>query len=290
MKINFLKIQIPMLIFSAVLIGFSLYCIIFSRGFKFSTDFTGGIEINVTFSRSLSIESMLSVFKKENLQVDIQKILDKNSYFIRTGSREDAQQVSDRIKEIINVNFADYTPNYEKSSLVGAMMSRDNQKAALKIVIIALIAELIYLAFRFKFYYGFAAIVALIHDVIIMLGAVSFLGLEVDILTISAVLTILGYSVNDTIIIFDRVRENLHLKTAMNITGIFNLSINQMLKRTIFSSLTTLFVVFMLYFFSSGSLNNFSFALIVGMISGTYSTLYIAPPVVIMWNKFRSIS
>ena len=153
----------------------------------------------------------------------------------------------------------------------------------------ASLLEILYLTIRFKFCYAIAAIIALVHDVLIMLGAISLFSIEFDVLTISAILTILGYSVNDTIILFDRVRENIKAKIASDLKSVFNISINQIIGRTLITSLTTFIVVLSLNLFSTGSLKNFSFALMIGIISGTYSSIYIAASSVLLWNKFKSV-
>lgn len=290
-KINFFKLQKPLLLISLVLVSFSIYSIFFGNKFKLSTDFTGGIEFQVSFEQEVTMNEINKIYDDKKLNLKIVPVLSKKStYYITSASEEDkSSEKLDYLKTIITDELADRNPDFEKSSLVGAVMSVDNQKAAMRIIIIAIIAEIAYLSFRFKFRYAVAAIVALVHDVIIMLGAVSLLGKEVDILSISAILTILGYSVNDTIILFDRVRENISVRIAPDLKSLMNISINQIIARTLITSLTTFIVVYFLFKFSTGSLNNFSFALIVGIVSGTYSSIYIAATTILVWNRAKPI-
>jgi len=298
-NINFLKLSNPFIIVSLIIITASLIVIFYFKGFNLGTDFTGGLELQVSFEKNINIDKVRQVFIDNKIEsYKIQPIIgNKQSYFIRLSVDKLTQykglkdiEKTKKIKGLLFQQLKDYGLEYDKSSLVGSLMSKGNQLAALKIILIAILVEILYLTIRFKFFFSVSAMVALVHDVIIMLGAISFFGKEVDILTISAILTILGYSVNDTIILFDRIRENLKSKTHKDIKELINMSINQVLSRTLITSLTTFIVVMLLFIFVQGSLKNFSFALIVGIISGTYSSIYVAAFCLIQYNKFKRIT
>jgi len=147
---------------------------------------------------------------------------------------------------------------------------------------------MIYVGFRFKHWeYGFAGIVALLHDVLIVIGAMAITGREFDLTIVAAILTVAGYSINDTVVIFDRIRENIRLTRKIKFFELINLSINQTLSRTVFTTLTTLFTVVAVFLWGGIVLNNFAFCLITGFISGIYSTIFIASPMILVWQRRR---
>jgi preprotein translocase SecF subunit len=172
---------------------------------------------------------------------------------------------------------------------VGPKIGAELRKAALWAIIIALFFILLYISWRFEFIFAVGAIAALFHDVLITLGVFSVLRLEISLAIIAAFLTIVGYSLNDTIVVFDRIRENLKVLRRETYENIINTSINQSLSRTIVTSLTTLIVVSILYFFGGEVIHNFAFALIIGVLIGTYSSIFIASPILVEWEKRREL-
>lgn len=173
----------------------------------------------------------------------------------------------------------------KQSDYVGPKFSSTLAQESISLTITALVLVLVYLWFRFKLAYGVSAISALFHDVLIMLGFIGTFRLEVNTTTIAAVLTIIGYSLNDTIVVFDRIRENTGLLRGEKFSQVVDISITQSLSRTIITSLTTLLAVLALYFFGTGPIKDFSFNLIIGIIAGTYSSIFIASPILLGWTN-----
>jgi len=167
---------------------------------------------------------------------------------------------------------------------VGPKIGADLRQQAINVVLLALAAMLIYIALRFEWIYGVAAVIAVFHDTIITIGLFSLFGKAIDLTVIAALLTLVGYSMNDTIVVFDRIRENLHLQRRGTFSEIVNASINQTLSRTVLTSGLTLLTALSLFFFGGQVLNGFSFALVVGIIVGTYSSIFIASPILIFWQ------
>ncbi|MDY7028238.1 MAG: protein translocase subunit SecF [Spirochaetota bacterium] len=203
-----------------------------------------------------------------------------------TGDRKDSLESSIRT-ELENV-FGEGTVVVKQSEYVGPRFSRTLAQQSVTLTILALVLILVYIWFRFKFGYAISAIAALTHDVLIMLGFIGTVQLEVSTTTIAAVLTIIGYSLNDTIVIFDRIRENEGLLQGRDIEDIINTSINQSLSRTLITSLTTLLAVVALYSFGTGAIKDFALNLIVGIIVGTYSSIFIASPILLGWRRSRA--
>jgi preprotein translocase subunit SecF len=291
LSIDFFKVFYVFVAVSVLAIGYTLFTAV-TEGFKTSTDFSGGVELAFSFEKEVAMDELKSSFKEKGVVCNIQKSLNKkNRYFLsRTISDgEDAVVVDKQLRSVIDSAFPDAGVNYEKTRLISGVVSKENKSAAVKVLIWALIGIILYITLRFKFHYALAAIIALTHDIIIMLGAILLADKEISILTITALLTIVGYSVNDTIILFDRMRENIKLNItgADNVRELLNTSISQVISRTLITSLTTLIVVVALFNFSTGSLHDFAFALIVGLISGTYSSIYIAGGYMFLFKKTK---
>lgn len=195
-------------------------------------------------------------------------------------------EISHEISETLKNTFTDNQFEIRKVEMVGPQVGQELRRAALVAISIALLGILIYITVRFEFKFAIAAILALIHDVLITVGAFSILNKEFNLPIVAALLTIIGYSLNDTIVVFDRIRENMKLMRKEPLTLTVNSSINQTLSRTIMTSGTTLFVVLCLFFFGGEVIHDFAFALLVGIVVGTYSSIYIASPFMIMWNDY----
>jgi preprotein translocase subunit SecF len=206
---------------------------------------------------------------------------------IADPSGEMKDRLESRINELLEGDFGQNTVVTKRSDYVGPQFSETLARQSISLIILALVLILIYIWFRFRFGYAISAIAALTHDVLIMLGFIGTTQLEVSTTTIAAVLTIIGYSLNDTIVVFDRVRENEGLLQGRSHTEIINTSITQSLSRTLITSLTTMLAVLALYFFGSGPIKDFALNLIVGIIVGTYSSIYIASPALLGWWNSR---
>jgi preprotein translocase subunit SecF len=258
-------------------------------GLKYGVDFAGGILIQVKFSKPVNISevrnAMDAMGSKEAM---VQAFGGENEYLVRVEkASEDLEALSKKIQASLQEQFKGKPLEIRRVEVVGPKVGKDLKEKALLAVGLSLLAILIYVAWRFKqVSYGLGGIVALFHDVIVTYGAISIAGIEYSLNVMAVILTIIGFSINDTIVIFDRVREDVKKLRKENLETIFNTAINETLGRTILTSGTVMMVVLILFFFGGPVIHDFAFALIVGLITGTYSTVYIASPVVLFWEKY----
>jgi preprotein translocase SecF subunit len=201
----------------------------------------------------------------------------------------DAALISAPIVKALRDAFPQNPPEERLVETVGPKIGKELRTAAIWATLISLALILIYVSFRFEFIFAVGAVAALFHDVLVTVGVLSLLNMEINLTVVAALLTIVGFSLNDTIVIMDRIRENRRLLRDASIEQLINVSINQTLGRTIITSLTVLLVVVVLLFFGGEVIYNFAFAMTIGVISGVYSTIYIAAPVVVEWHRKASI-
>jgi len=267
---------------SLILIIISIGSIIY-KGLNFGVDFKGGtlIELRVE-NAEIRIGDVRQSFLKMNLgDVNVKKFGKENDFLIKfEGNDKNKENFVEDIKiqlsKDIGNNFS-----FRRVEDVGPKVSGELLKSGLIAIVLSLSAMLIYIWIRFEWQFSLGAIIALVHDVIVTIGFFSILEFEINLSIVAAVLTIVGYSMNDTVVIFDRVRENLKKYTSKTINEISNLSINETLSRTIITSLTTLLALLSIFFFGGEILKGFSFAMILGVIFGTYSSIFIANPILI---------
>jgi len=259
------------------------------RGLKMGIDFTGGTEFTVKFAErvdSAAIRNVLGAVNAGQIDLRTSKIqsVGPNTYTITTQllNVETDQEVINKIEAALKATFPKIEVNRE---LIGQQISKELAQKGLLAILIAMAAMLVYISWRFRFRYAVACILELVHDVTIALGVFALFGLEFNLETIAAFLTLVGYSLNDTIVVFDRVRENLRLEQKRPLFDTINLSINQSLTRTINTSATTLLPIVVLLFLGGSVLRGFSVALLVGIISGTYSSWYIGTPIIYWWAR-----
>jgi len=257
-------------------------------GFNWGIDFVGGIKLTIKFEQGVDTAQIRKVLTQNKISAVIQQVgkEEDNEYLISTklASRtENVEESTKELKTVIQNNFK----NVEILSIetVGPAIGDFLKKSAGKLIALSIIIMTLYLAFRFELKYSIGAMVALVHDVILSVLFCGFAGIEINIPIVAAILTIYGYSVNDTIIIFDRVRENLQIKTKQTFVDVIDKSITQTISRTLLTALTTLFAVFALYMIGGEGLNDFASVLLFGIIIGTYSSMYIASPFVLYWEK-----
>lgn len=281
---NFIKNRKIAYTISAVIILVGLISFIF-HGFNFGIDFIGGTLLQLKFDKSVSTAEIRKVLGEFNLsQSTIQK-LSENEFVIRTENID-----SEKRKEILSVLKEKLAnPEVLRMEAVGPVIGEDLKRSSLYALIFAFIGIILYVTLRFEFKFSIVSILALLHDCLIVLGIFSLLRKEITIQIVAAILTIIGYSVNNTIIILDRLRENIKFKTRDIFENLINLSINQTLTRTIFTTLTTIFPILTLYFFGGIILSDFALALLLGMVAGTYSSIFIASPLLIEWNKIFKV-
>jgi preprotein translocase SecF subunit len=223
---------------------------------------------------------------KAGLETAIQSFTGCNAYQIKVkGTQENVNEIADKIMGGFTASFPGNKFTEEKRDYVGPVVGRDLAKKALFAVVLSLFGIIVYVAFRFSNpVWGAAGVIALLHDVFLAAGALSVTNREIDLVVVAALLTLAGYSINDTIVIFDRMRENIRMFPKMHLGQLVNTSINETLSRTLLTNLTVLTVVSVLFFFGGEVINNFAFTMLLGSIFGTYSTIAIATPLVYQWE------
>ena len=267
-------------ILSSIFIILSIIILIF-KGLNLGVDFKGGTLIELrTENPNINIAEIRESFLKMNLgDVTVKKFGKENDYLVKIEiTKSDDENFIKSINDKLSADLG-ATVNFRRVENVGPKVSNELLRAGLLAISLSLAAMLFYIWIRFEWQFSLGAIIALIHDVIITMGIFSFLAYEVNLSIVAAVLTIVGYSMNDTVVIFDRIRENLKKYSKMPITDISDLSTNQTLSRTLITSVTTLLALFSIYIFGGAILKGFSFAMILGVIVGTYSSIFIATPV-----------
>jgi len=281
-SINFLGFRKIFLIFSLIAITSSVVLLTF-KGLNLGIDFKGGTLIEVS-TKNTSIGELRDLLSSNFSDVSLQEFGDKNIILIRLQNKSNQESIEtvNSVKDLIQ----DKVVEFRRSEFVGPTISSELLFRGFQAVSFALIAILIYIWLRFEWQFGFGAVVALTHDVLFTLGLLSILGVEFSLSTIAAILTIAGYSINDTVVIFDRVRENLRKYKKMELVDLFNLSINNTLSRTIMTSVTTLLALFSLFIFGGEVIRPFALTMIIGVIIGTYSSIFIAVPTLLIF-KFR---
>jgi preprotein translocase SecF subunit len=259
------------------------------RGLKMGIDFTGGTEFTVQFAErvdSAAIRSVLGTVNAGQLDLRTSKIqsVGSNTYTITTQllNVETDEEVINNVEAALKAAFPKAVVNRE---LIGQQISKELAQKGILAILIAMGAMLVYISWRFRFRYAVACILEIIHDVAIALGVFALFGLEFNLETIAAFLTLVGYSLNDTIVVFDRIRENLKLEQKRSLFDTINLSVNQSLTRTINTSATTLLPIIILLFLGGSVLRGFSVAMLVGIVAGTYSSWYIGNPIIYWWAK-----
>ncbi len=272
-------------IMSLILILFSLILLAF-KGLNYGVDFKGGTLIELrTLDNTLNISDLRKSFNKLNLgDVTVKEFGKENDYVIKF---EKKQSIEENFIENIKVELSNDIGNifeFRRVESVGPKVSNELLKSGIIAIALSLGAMLIYIWIRFEWQFSLGAIAAVFHDVVITLGFFSLLNFEINLSIVAAVLTIVGYSMNDTVVIFDRVRENLRKYSDIKIFEITNISINETLSRTIITSVTTLLALLSIFIFGGAILKGFSFAMIMGVIVGTYSSIYIANPILVRLN------
>ena len=281
-EINFNKYFKIFNIFSISLILISIVLLLF-KGLNYGVDFKGGtlIELRAT-DQQISIFQLRKSFLNMNLgDVNVKEFGKNNDFLIKFEKKEgDNKNLISEIKENLNKSIGPGY-NFRRVENVGPKVSAELLKSGVIAICLSLVAMLIYIWIRFEWQFSLGAICALFHDVILTLGVFSLFSFEINLSIVAAVLTIVGYSMNDTVVIFDRVRENLRKFSDIKIFDLTNKSINETLSRTIITSVTTLLALVSIYIFGGHILKGFSLAMILGVIFGTYSSIYIANPILV---------
>jgi len=279
---NFLKLKNNFLLFSFIFIIFSIF-LLFYKGLNLGIDFKGGTLIEISTKNS-SIGELRNILSPKFDDLSLQEFGDESTIIIKLQNKKNIDSI-ETINAVKNL-IGDKVLEFRRSEFVGPTISSELLWKGFQAISFALIAILIYIWFRFEWQFGFGAVVALTHDVLFTLGILSLLNVEFSLSTIAAVLTISGYSINDTVVIYDRIRENLRKYKKLELIELFNLSINNTLARTIMTSLTTLLALLSLFLFGGEVIKPFALTMIIGVIIGTYSSMFIAVPTLLIF-KFR---
>lgn|SRR5690554_80046 len=272
-KTFFVISALTLLVFVAGAVYFQI-----ARGswLNYSVDFTGGTLVQVRIAGETDIGDLRPVIDQAVPGSEITAFGEGNEFLIRSPQAEgDATGASERIIDALRAQFGEQSFEIVRTEAVGAKVGGELQTRALLAILLSFATTLIYLAFRFEWRFGLAAIIATAHDVLFAMGFISLLQLDVALPTVAALLTILGYSLNDTIVVFDRVRENLPNMRRDGFEKVLNRSINETLPRTVMTSLTTIITLLALFLFGTGSLRDFALIMIVGVVIGTYSSIFI---------------
>ncbi len=282
------KIKMAMTI-SGLVILIGLGSIALSGGLKYGIDFAGGTLIQLQFKTPPDIEVIRDGLKTIALgESTIQEFGSKRDILIRIQrSEEKLEAVGSKVRNSLGGKFNKEDITVERVEMVGPKVGRDLREKAILSILYAVIGIVIYISWRFELQYAIAAIIALAHDVLVTLGAFSILDKEFTLVIVAAFLAIIGYSLNDTIVVFDRIRENIRRRGKNTLVQTINASINQTLSRTLLTSGTTLMVVMALFFFGGEIIHDFSFALLVGILVGTYSSIFIASVFLVYWDSRR---
>jgi len=282
--IKFNKFYTHFNIISLILVILSLILLTF-KGLNYGIDFKGGTLIELRSSdNNINVSNLRDNLNQMDLgDVSVKKFGNDQDYLIKFENKNDSKNIIEEIRSNLDKSFGNNF-DFRRVENVGPKVSAELLKSGVIAISVSLALMLIYIWIRFEWQFSLGAIIALFHDVIITLGLFSLLSLEINLSIIAAILTIVGYSMNDTVVIFDRVRENLRKYSDIKIFELTNISINETLSRTLITSITTLLALFSIFFFGGEILKGFSLAMIFGVIFGTYSSIYIANTVLVRLN------
>jgi preprotein translocase subunit SecF len=287
-NIDFIGFRKYTYIFSIATTLFSLIWL-FTVGMNYGIDFTGGTSLEVKFANRLSVGDIRNSISKLGFgDAEIKQVgaAEDNSYLIRVGLKEEGVQVADLVQAELSKEIPGNTYELLSVTQIGPKIGGELRRGALMSILVALIGLLIYIAWRFDGKFAVGGVIATFHDVIFVLGVFAVMGKEMSLTVLAAVLTIVGYSINDTIVVFDRIRENLKIHRRDDLRTIMNLSMNQTLSRTLLTGVSTLVVLIVLFFFGGEMIHDFAFTLFIGTVIGTYSSIYVASTIVLDWNAY----
>jgi len=252
-------------------------------------DFAGGTAIQFKFEKPIALHNVRVAIESGGLKdFDLQDLPSENKILIRVKKADiKLGQISETIENILKEKMPDNKYVVDSTTEIGPKVGGRLRTDAAKAVGVAIIGILIYVAFRFQFKFGVGATIATFHDVLAVLGMFFIMGREINLILITALLTVAGYSLTDTVVVFDRIRENLKTRQRESVEAVMNMSINEVLSRTIITSMTVLLTSLALFFFGGEVLHDFSLAMIMGVIIGTYSSIFVASPVVLLWGGKR---
>ncbi len=289
-NIDFIGFRKKAFIISAIMVLVGIYAfvmVVLGRA-NLSVDFTGGTTFQVRFAEQVDIGTLRKVLTDGGISdVQIQEISGTKDFFIKTKlSDTDKERIQDKVSSILTNQLSGKKFEILGSNMVGPGVGKDLKNYAIIAVCLAMLGIIIYIWYRFTFISGIAATIATFHDVVVVLGVFYILNKELNLLIITALLTIAGYSLSDTVVVFDRIRENIGaMKSRDDLGRVMNRSINEVLSRTIITGISTILALGALMLLGGEVLFDFSFALLIGLIVGTYSSIFVASPLVLLWRK-----
>jgi preprotein translocase subunit SecF len=288
-KIDFIGMRKISFIISGIIAIVGIIAIIqIGRGAaNMGIDFSGGTELQLNFAQPVTTQQARDALAREGIKdANLQEITGGNRLLIKMrNSNLSTGKVADAVQNVFKKEFPNNAFTVDSSTEIGPSIGEKLKSDTLVAIGISLLGIIIYIAWRFDYKFGIGAVVATLHDVLAILAVFYVLNKEVNLLLITAVLTIAGYSLTDTVVVFDRIRENLHKSLKEPMTTVFNKSINEVLSRTIVTSLTTFLASCSLFAFGGEVIHDFAFALLVGVLVGTYSSIFVASPIVALWEK-----
>lgn len=292
-NIDFMRLKKYTFAFSGSVILFGLYAIfqIYTGGANLGIDLAGGTALQVRFEQQVQMEQVRQVLKDGGFpEATLQSVPRENIFIIKvSGKREEEKMVGQKVVDLLEKGLPSNPHTVESVSEIGPAIGRKLRTDAIFALAVSALAIIIYLAWRFEFKFGVAAALATFHDVIMLVAIFFLLGREMDLLFITALLTIGGYSLTDTVVVFDRIRENIRLRKRGTFSETINLSVNEVLSRTVITSITTFMACIALLVFGGVVLKDFSLALALGIIIGTYSSVFVASPIVAMWRGEKMV-
>lgn len=279
---------------SSVLIILGIYSIIQVAvgSANLGIDFAGGTAVQIKFDNRVNLQQVRDALAKKNItDVELQDMPTVNKVLIKVKKQEDILGgVADTIIQSLKSHFTDNNITVDSVTEIGPKVGKRLRTDALWAIIAATIGILIYVAWRFQFRFSVGATIATFHDVLAVLGLFNIIGREINLIVVSALLTIAGYSLTDTVVVFDRIRENLRMIARESIETVINKSINEVLSRTFITSITTLLAAAALYVFGGEVIHDFALAIILGILVGTYSSIFVASPIVLLWGGKKPLS
>jgi preprotein translocase subunit SecF len=258
------------------------------KGLNYGIDFAGGTLVDIKFHKVVTADDIRKVLVQIGIDDSVIQPFGTDEVVVRTAkSSSDIKGLSGKIEDSLNNAYGKGSFDVRRVEVVGPKVGADLTKKAIYAVVFSWIGMLIYIGFRFEIIHAVGGIVGVIHDVIITIGIFSIFNIEFTLTIVAALLTIIGYSIHDTIVVFDRLRENVKKNIKRDLHIVMNESINQTLSRTILTSFTVLLVILVLYIWGGAVIHDFAFALLVGVAFGTYSSVFIASPVVLAWDDYK---
>jgi len=292
LNIDFIRWRTPAMVFSGTIMLIGILSLILKGGPNYGIDFAGGLLVHVRVDPAVKIEEVRQVADSTQVgAISVQQFESQpGEYLLRVPTADESMGggIAATLKNGLRAAFASKGFEELRTEMVGPQVGKDLRRRAVLAVLFATLVMGIYIAVRFEFWFGVGAAVALFHDVLVVIGALSLNNVEVDLTILAALLTVVGYSVNDTVVVSDRIRENMRKDKRTPMAKLINDSLNQTLSRTILTGGTTFMVLIVLFLYGGGTIHGFAFTLIVGLLIGTYSSIFIASPVVEMWSGERN--